>query len=247
MLKWDQVSKIYQRGAAPALQEVTLSVRDGEFVVVLGRSGAGKSTLIRCANHLVRPTSGEVYWNGHNVTAASGGELLRIRSEMGMIFQHFNLISRLDVLTNVMVGRFYEFPLWRSLTGIFPPEAEKKGKQALERVGIGHLARRRADGLSGGQQQRVAVARVLMQRPKLLLGDEPVASLDPVTSRSILDLLKGIHDQEGMTTVMNLHDVELARRVATRVIGMSAGSMVFDGRPEELDEKAVERIYRMEE
>ncbi|PTX55135.1 phosphonate transport system ATP-binding protein [Melghirimyces profundicolus] len=244
MLQFIDLTKRYGKADPPALQDFSLTVEEGEFVVLLGRSGAGKSTLIRCANGLIRPTSGEVRWKGESVTRAKKEELLKLRAGMGMIFQQFQLISRLDVLTNVMVGRFHHLPLWRSLTGTFPPEVVETAREALHRVGIGHLARQRADGLSGGQQQRVAIARVLVQRPKLLLGDEPVASLDPVTADAILRLLKEIHRHEKMTTILNLHDVHMARRVATRIVGIRNGRLVFDGKPEELDESRVWDIYR---
>lgn len=243
MLQFVDVSKRYAHGAPPALSQVSLDVAEGEFVVVLGRSGAGKSTLIRCANGLVSPSSGEVRWNGRSVTAARHRELLDLRSEMGMIFQQFHLIDRLDVQTNVMVGRFHDLPLWRVLIGSFPAEVREQARQALARVGIDHLAEQRADGLSGGQQQRVAIARVLMQRPKLLLGDEPVASLDPVTADVILKLLKEIHQQERMTTLLNLHDVRLAKQVATRIVGIRSGRVVFDGPPDQVDDARIREIY----
>jgi ABC-type phosphate/phosphonate transport system, ATPase component len=186
--------KHYPGAREPALKGIDLTVAPGEFVAVLGRSGAGKSTLIRCINRLVEPTAGTITWNGQPITGLHPRELLRVRCGIGMIFQHFNLIPRLDVLTNVIVGRMCTLALWRSLLGVFPPKLIEEAMAALERVGIAHLAHRRVEELSGGQQQRVAIARVLMQKPKMILGDEPVASLDPVTARSILDFLKELNE-----------------------------------------------------
>ncbi|GGE20117.1 phosphonates import ATP-binding protein PhnC [Marinithermofilum abyssi] len=244
MLELIDVTKQYPGQPVPALESIRLKVKPGEFVALLGPSGAGKSTFIRCINGLVAPTAGQVIWNGHDVTAAGKETIGRIRREMGMIFQHFHLIGRLDGLTNVIIGCFHSLSLWRAVTGWFPKEVRQEAVQALKRVGLLEVMHRRADGLSGGQQQRVAIARVLMQKPRLLLGDEPVASLDPVASREIMDLLREIHEQEQMTTILNLHDVETAKTYATRIIGIRQGRIVFDGLPQELGSKEVERIYK---
>ncbi|GAA5345263.1 phosphonate transport system ATP-binding protein [Planifilum fimeticola] len=238
------LSKRYGKEGEPALEGIDLTVSPGEFVAVLGRSGAGKSTLIRCINLLVRPSSGKVIWNGRDLTVASARELSRARREMGMIFQQFNLIGPLDVLTNVLVGAFPALPLWRCVPGLFPREAVDRAMEALERVGISHLARRKARELSGGQQQRVAIARALMLRPRIILGDEPVSNLDPVSARRILELLLAIHREENRITLLNLHDVRLAKAFATRIIGLDGGRIVFDGTPESLTEAEERRIYR---
>lgn len=238
------LSKRYGKGEEPALEQIDLTVAPGEFVAILGRSGAGKSTLIRCINLLVRPTSGKVILSGRDLTAASPRELSDARREMGMIFQQFNLIGPLDVLTNVLVGAFPALPLWRCVLGLFPGEAVDRAMEALERVGIAHLARRKAKELSGGQQQRVAIARALMLRPRIILGDEPVSNLDPVSARRILELLLAIHREENRITLLNLHDVRLAKAFATRIIGLAEGRIVFDGPPESLTEAEEKRIYR---
>jgi phosphonate transport system ATP-binding protein len=243
MLQLINVTKQYAKAKQPAIENISLTIQPGEFVGVLGRSGAGKSTLIRCINQLVRPTSGQIIWNDKNITTVPKRELLKVRCDMGMIFQNFNLIERLDVLTNVIVGRFCTIPLWRGIFGTFPQKDIDTAMEALGRVGLSHLAHRRVEELSGGQQQRVAIARVLMQKPKLILGDEPVASLDPITSVQIMNFLKEIHDLEKTTTIVNLHDVELAKKYSTRIIGIARGSVVFDGPPNQLTEEALHQIY----
>jgi phosphonate transport system ATP-binding protein len=238
------LSKRYGREEQPALRQIDLTVAPGEFVAILGRSGAGKSTLIRCVNLLVRPTEGKVVWNGRDLTAASPRALSEARREMGMIFQQFNLIAPLSVLTNVLVGAFPALPLWRCVSGLFPREAVDRAMEVLDRVGIARLAHRRAKALSGGQQQRVAIARALMLHPRIILGDEPVSNLDPVSARRILELLASIHREENRITLLNLHDVRLAKAFATRIIGLAEGRIVFDGPPERLTEAEAARIYR---
>jgi len=238
--------KHYPGAREPALKGIDLTVAPGEFVAVLGRSGAGKSTLIRCINRLVEPTAGTITWNGRPITGLHPRELLRVRCGIGMIFQHFNLIPRLDVLTNVIVGRMCTLALWRSLLGVFPPQLIEEAMAALERVGIAHLAHRRVEELSGGQQQRVAIARVLMQKPKMILGDEPVASLDPVTARSILDFLKELNETAGITMILNLHDVALAKAYATRIVGLARGVIVYDGPPEGVTDDVLAEIYPLD-
>jgi phosphonate transport system ATP-binding protein len=243
MLQLLNVTKKYPKTREPAIKDINLTFQPGEFVGVLGRSGAGKSTLIRCINQLVRPSSGIVMWNGKDITQVHSRQLLKVRCDMGMIFQNFNLIERLDVLTNVIVGRFCTVSLWRGLLGTFMQSEIDAALHALERVGIKHLAERKVEDLSGGQQQRVAIARVLMQKPRLLLGDEPVASLDPITSVQIMNFLKEIHELENITTIVNLHDVELAKKYSNRIIGIAGGKVVFDGSPQQLDEEALHKIY----
>jgi phosphonate transport system ATP-binding protein len=243
MLEIANLYKKYPGTTAPAINRLNLTIEKGEFVGILGKSGAGKSTLIRCINRLVEPDQGRILWNGTNITRLHQRELLKVRCGIGMIFQQFNLIPRLDVLTNVMVGQFCTIPLWRSILGAFPPKDIEQGMEALRRVKIEHLAHKRVDELSGGQQQRVAIARVLMQKPKMILGDEPVASLDPVTSKTILDFIAELHQIEKITVILNLHDVALAQKYAKRIIGIADGEVVFDGRPDQLGEAELELIY----
>lgn len=243
MLQLMNITKQYTKAKQPAIENINLTFEPGEFVGVLGRSGAGKSTLIRCINQLVRPTSGRIIWNEKDITAVPKRQLLKVRCDMGMIFQNFNLIDRLDVITNVIVGRFCTVSLWRGIFGTFPKEYIDEAMEALKRVGLSHLAHRRVEELSGGQRQRVAIARVLMQKPRLILGDEPVASLDPITSVQIMNFIKEIHELEKITTILNLHDVELAKKYSTRIIGIANGSVVFDGTPDQLTEEALHQIY----
>jgi phosphonate transport system ATP-binding protein len=238
----EHLTKVYP-GGVRALDDVSLEVRDGEFVAVVGLSGSGKSTLMRCINRLVEPTSGRIVLDGVDITAASPGELRRIRRSIGMIFQQFNLVKRSSVLTNVLAGRLGYTSWWQSLIGRFPPEDYHRAFANLERVGIVEKAYQRADTLSGGQQQRVAIARALMQEPKLMLADEPVASLDPATSHSVLRYLEEINRQDGITVLCNLHFLSLARRYATRVIALKAGRLVFDGKPHEIDRERFKQIY----
>jgi phosphonate transport system ATP-binding protein len=247
MLAIQGLRKQYPGESDPALNGINLTIKQGELVAVLGRSGAGKSTLIRCINRLVTPDQGSIQWNGQNVTGTTEKELRKLRGEIGMIFQHFHLLPRLSVLTNVLVGQFASMPLWRSVTWSFTSKQKEEAMEALRQVGLELLARRRVEELSGGQQQRVAIARVMMQRPKLLLGDEPVSSLDPVTAVKVLDLVKVLHREQGMTVLLNLHDVSLAKRYAGRLIGLAKGGIVFDGPPEELTEEALTRIYPQDE
>lgn len=243
MLRIEGLRKHYPGEAAPALNGVNLTVAAGEIVAVLGRSGAGKSTFIRCINRLVDPDSGLIEWKGQDLTAARGEGLRRLRGKLGMVFQNDALLPNLDVLTNVMVGAFAAMPRWRSLLFAFTAEHREAAQLALTRVGLAEHLHKKPSELSGGQQQRVAIARTLMQKPDLLLGDEPVASLDPITSVQIMELLSELHRSEGLTVLLNLHDVQLAKTYAKRIIGLAGGTVVFDGSPKELDDEALLRIY----
>jgi phosphonate transport system ATP-binding protein len=222
---------------------VSLEVESGEFLVIIGLSGSGKSTLLRCINRLVEPTSGRIELDGVDVTAASLLELRRIRGRIGMIFQHFNLVRRASVLTNVLAGALGRTPAWSSALYRFPPIETARAARNLERVGIPDKARQRADTLSGGQQQRVGIARALMQEPRLMLADEPVASLDPATSHSVLRYLEQINREEGITVLCNLHFLSLARRYATRVVALKTGQIVFDGAPAAITPDWFRQIY----
>jgi phosphonate transport system ATP-binding protein len=226
-----------------AIEGINLTIDKGEFIGVLGRSGAGKSTLIRCINQLVKPTAGEVLWENKDITKLKGKRLRLARREMGMIFQQFHLIPRLTVIQNTLLGLFGYRPYWKNILGLTSKQEKQKAMEALDRVELGHLAFKRVDQLSGGQQQRVAIARVIMQQPRILLGDEPVASLDPVTSKQVMEFIKELHQSEGMTTIINLHDVGLALEFCERIVGLSKGSVVFDGKPEDVNDEVLAKIY----
>ena len=241
MLRIEHLVKDYP-GSVRGLDDVSLVVPDGEFLVLIGLSGSGKSTLLRCINRLVEPTSGRILLDGLDVTAASPAELRTIRRSIGMIFQQFNLVRRSTVLTNVLHGRLGYASTWQSLLSHYGEEDYRRAVINLDRVGLRERAHNRADRLSGGQQQRVAIARALMQEPKIMLADEPVASLDPATSHSVLKYLQQIN-REGMTVICSLHFLSLARAYGTRVVALKGGRLVFDGRPAEIDERRFKEIY----
>ncbi len=237
------VRKRYANGFE-ALKGVDLDIAAGSFVVVLGPSGAGKSTLLRTLNGLERIDGGAIECDG---TVLSAHTLRAIRSRSGMIFQQFNLVGRLSVMTNVLTGRLSRRSWLGSVFGLFRGEDMEIARRVLHRVGLLDKAWQRADRLSGGQQQRVGIARALAQQPRVILADEPVASLDPLSSAEVMNLLAEINRDDGITVVVNLHQVELARRYADRVIGLNAGRVVYDGPPEGLDRDTLTRIYRREE
>ncbi len=241
MLRIENLSKTYPTGTQ-ALKDVSFEVQDGEFMVVIGLSGSGKSTLLRCINRLIEPTAGKVFLDGVDVTAASPSDLRLIRRNIGMVFQQFNLVKRSSVMTNVLNGRLGYANPGLSLLGLWPEEEKKRALRALDRVGIADKAQNRADALSGGQQQRVGIARALMQEPKLLLADEPVASLDPVLSHSILQYLEQLN-KEGITVICSLHFLDLVHRYATRVIALKDGLKVFEGEAHEIDHARFKEIY----
>lgn len=242
MLEVKNLVKVYDNKVR-ALDGVSFSVAPGQFLAVVGLSGSGKSTLLRCINRLIEPTSGQVIWNGVDVTAAPQEEMRRIRRRIGMIFQHFNLVTRSSVLTNTLAGRLgYINPFW-SLVNRFPGEDVRLALEKLERVGIGDKAQVRADELSGGQQQRVGIARALMQNPAILLADEPVASLDPVLAHSIMKILKQLNQEDGITVICSLHFLDLVQRYADRAIALNQGQLVFDGLPHEIDDERFREIY----
>jgi phosphonate transport system ATP-binding protein len=241
MLVIEHLNKDYA-GGIRALQDVSIEVRDGEFVVLIGLSGSGKSTLLRCINRLVEPTGGRILLDDLDITAAHASDLRRIRRNIGMIFQQFNLVRRSSVLTNVLTGRLGYVSQWQGLLAHFGEEDYRRALVNLERVGLRDRAHQRADRLSGGQQQRVAIARALMQEPKIMLADEPVASLDPATSHSVLKYLQQIN-RDGMTVICSLHFLSLARAYGTRVIALKAGRLMFDGKPSEIDAERFRSIY----
>ncbi len=246
MLKIEHLTKIYPDGTK-ALHDFSIEIPDGQFVVIIGLSGSGKSTLMRCINRLIEPTSGKIWLDGEDITSASTPQLRRIRLKIGMIFQHFNLVKRSSVMTNVLTGRLGYRDTLSAMLHRFPASDYQLAMHNLERVGIGHKAWARADTLSGGQQQRVGIARALMQEPKLMLADEPVASLDPATSHSVMKYLEQINKEDGITVLCNLHFLSLARRYADRVIALrndgQGGEIVFDGPAMEIDEAKFREIY----
>jgi phosphonate transport system ATP-binding protein len=242
MIEVRNASVTYPDGVQ-ALKDVSLTFGPGEFVVIVGLSGAGKSTLLRTINGLVKTTAGTITVDGRRVTGASSGELRDIRSRIGMIFQTFNLVYRSTVLKNVLMGRLSKVPLWRSTLGLWPEAEVEVAMQALERVGIVEKAYVRASHLSGGQQQRVGIARALAQEPSVILADEPVASLDPVTSHMVMRDLQRINRELGITTLVNLHFLDLARAYGQRLVGLRDGRLVYDGDISHVDEARFREIY----
>jgi phosphonate transport system ATP-binding protein len=240
MIEVRGLSKRY--GELTALTDISLKVEPGEMLVVLGPSGAGKSTLLRCVNRLVQPSSGEVRIAGEP-PAGGGAALRRLRSQVGMIFQDHNLVPRLSVLKNVLTGRLARMPAWMSLLQLFRDEDLRIALDCLKRVELHDRAWSRADRLSGGQQQRVGIARALAQEPRAILADEPVASLDPKTARVVLNDLKRASRELGIAVLCNLHQVGYAMEFADRIVGIHAGRMVFEGRPDNLDQQGLARIY----
>lgn len=245
MLRVENLSKTYPNGTQ-ALKDVSFEVQDGEFLAVIGLSGSGKSTLLRCINRLIEPTSGKIYWDDVDITAASPAEMRKIRRQIGMVFQQFNLVKRSSVLTNVLAGRLGYVHTLPSLLHLFSSADYHKALISLEQVGLTDKAHVRADSLSGGQQQRVGIARALMQDPKLILADEPVASLDPVLAHSILKYLEQLNKERGITVICSLHFLDLVHRYASRAIALKDGRVVFQGLPKEIDDVQFKAIYGQE-
>lgn len=242
MLVIENLTKIYDNGFK-ALDKINLEIPEGQFVSIIGLSGSGKSTLLRCINRLIDPTEGRILWRGVDITAATDDELRQIRRRIGMIFQQFNLVRRSSVMTNVMSGRLgYVNPMF-SLVNYFPRAEKERALAALERVGIPEKAYVRASSLSGGQQQRVGIARALMQNPELMLADEPVASLDPATSHSVMKYLELLNKEDGITILCSLHFLSLARAYSDRVIALKDGKLEFDGLPKDIDNDRFKQIY----
>jgi phosphonate transport system ATP-binding protein len=245
MLEVKNLTKIYSDDVR-ALDNVSFSVEAGEFLAVIGLSGSGKSTLLRCLNRLVEPTEGQVIWDGVDVTAASQDELLRIRRKFGMVFQHFNLVNRSKVITNVLAGRLGYVNPAMSLINRFSKNDLEMARRQLERVGITDQANKRADELSGGQQQRVGIARAMVQEPEMILADEPVASLDPVLAHSIMQHLESINKDDGVMVLCSLHFLDLVHRYADRAIALNDGKLMFDGSPKDIDDAKFKEIYGKE-
>lgn len=242
ILQIQNLEKTYPNGVK-ALKGVSFDVNPGEFLVVIGLSGSGKSTLLRCINHLHQPTAGKILFKGEDITNVDGGSARPIRKRIGMIFQHFNLIDRHSVLSNVLMGRLSATGVLKSIFGIFSDQDKSKALEYLKLVGIKEKAHLRADQLSGGQQQRVAIARALTQNPEILLADEPVASLDPATCHVVMDYLEKVNKELGITIICNLHFLSLVRKYATRVVALKGGELVFDGSPKDINEEWFQRIY----
>jgi phosphonate transport system ATP-binding protein len=241
MLKIENVTRRF--GKFTAIDDVNLEIPQGQMVGIIGRSGAGKSTLLRMINRLVDPSEGSIFFEGTNVAQLRGPQLRNWQRDCAMIFQQFNLVPRLDVLTNVLLGRLNHRSTIKSLLGMFSREERAMAIAALERLDIAKTALQRAGTLSGGQQQRVAIARALMQNPKIILADEPIASLDPRNAQVVMESLRDINEKEGLTVVTNLHTLDTARHFCQRIIGMQGGKVVFDGTPDDLTELAGRRIY----
>lgn len=242
MIIFDNVSKTYPNGVK-GLSHINLTINDGEFVSIIGLSGAGKSTLLRSINRLNDVTEGEITIDGVSLTKAGKKELRKIRRRIGMISQQFNLVKRSTVQKNVLSGRLGYYSTWKSILGLFSKEDYERTKDALERVDLQDKLHSRCDELSGGQQQRVSIARMLVQQADIILADEPVASLDPVTTQKIMKDLQNINTTLGKTVIVNIHSVELARSFSTRIIALKAGEIVFDGAPEELTDERLIAIY----
>lgn len=243
LLELKNLSIRYSGNKVDALSDVNLTFKQGEFVCILGKSGAGKSTLVRCINGLQKPTSGEIIWNDLTLSSMGEERLRKVRREMGMIFQHFNLIPRLSVLQNVLTGMFGYRSTFKNLIGWFTAEEIKRAKQVVSDVGLFDMMDRRVERLSGGQKQRVGIARSILQQPKMLLGDEPVSSLDPGTSSHIFNLLQDMHERHQLLTIINVHDVELAKRYSTRLLALKDGKIIYDGRPGDFDRKSYHNVY----
>ena len=242
MLKIEKLCKTYKQGTE-ALRDVSITIEAGEFVVVLGKSGSGKSTLLRCINRLIEPTSGRIFLNDEEVTGAPNGQLRQLRQKIGMVFQQHNIVPRCSVQTNVLTGKLASKSTSASVFNLFTQADVEKARQLLNRLGIPDKELDRADKLSGGQQQRVGLARALMQEPQLILADEPISSLDPTTSKQIMDFLKEFNQKDGVTVICNLHLPSMAREYGSRIIVLSEGRIVYDGPGFDLDENQLNSFY----
>ena len=231
------------RAGAPVLKDVSLTIEGRGMTAIIGPSGTGKSTLVRCINRLVDPTAGEVLFLGQDLARLHGRALRLARRRIGMVFQEYNLVERLSVIENVLTGRLGYVPVWRAFMRKFPPGDVDRAFRLLDAVGLGEFATQRADQLSGGQRQRVGIARALMQEPDLMLADEPTSSLDPKTSVEIMELIARRAGERDIPVIVNMHNVELARRYADRIVGMSKGAIVFDGPPRALEDSHLLEIY----
>ena len=245
MIKFDKVNKVYPNGLH-ALKNVSLEINQGEFVAIIGLSGAGKSTLLRTINRMHDISEGSLIVNGQEIKNLKGKDLRTFRRKVGMVFQSFNLVTRTTVINNVLTSRVPDMPLWKSIIGLYSKEDKVIALEALDKVGILDKAYVRADQLSGGQQQRVALARTLAQKPEIILADEPVAALDPITAKQVMDDFKKINKELNMSVLINIHHVDLALKYADRVIGIKAGEIVYDGPSAKVDSEVLKQIYGRE-
>ena len=245
MIKFDKVNKFYPNGLH-ALKNISLEINQGEFVAIIGLSGAGKSTLLRTINRMHDISEGSLTVNGQEVNDLKGKELRKFRRNVGMVFQSFNLVTRTTVINNVLTSRVPDMPLWKSIIGLYSKEDKVIALEALDKVGILDKSYVRADQLSGGQQQRVALARTLAQKPEIILADEPVAALDPITATQVMDDFKKINKELNMSVLINIHHVDLALKYADRVIGIKAGEIVYDGPAKDVDSEILKQIYGRE-
>ena len=242
MIKFDKVNKVYPNGLH-ALKNVSLEINQGEFVAIIGLSGAGKSTLLRTINRMHDISEGSLIVNGQEIKNLKGKDLRTFRRKVGMVFQSFNLVTRTTVINNVLTSRVPDMPLWKSIIGLYSKEDKIIALEALDKVGILDKAYVRADQLSGGQQQRVALARTLAQKPEIILADEPVAALDPITATQVMDDFKKINKELNMSVLINIHHVDLALKYADRVIGIKAGEIVYDGAAKDVTNEVLKQIY----
>ena len=245
MIKFDKVNKVYPNGLH-ALKNVSLEINQGEFVAIIGLSGAGKSTLLRTINRMHDISEGSLIVNGQEIKNLKGKDLRTFRRKVGMVFQSFNLVTRTTVINNVLTSRVPDMPLWKSIIGLYSKEDKIIALEALDKVGILDKAYVRADQLSGGQQQRVALARTLAQKPEIILADEPVAALDPITATQVMDDFKKINKELNMSVLINIHHVDLALKYADRVIGIKAGEIVYDGAAKDVTNEVLKQIYARE-
>jgi phosphonate transport system ATP-binding protein len=245
VIKFDKVNKVYPNGLH-ALKNISLEINQGEFVAIIGLSGAGKSTLLRTINRMHDISEGSLTVNGQEINDLAGKDLRKFRRKIGMVFQSFNLVTRTTVVNNVLTSRVPDMPLWKSIIGLYSKEDKVIALEALDKVGILDKAYVRADQLSGGQQQRVALARTLAQKPEIILADEPVAALDPITAKQVMDDFKKINKELNMSVLINIHHVDLALKYADRVIGIKAGEIVYDGPSAEVDSEVLKQIYGRE-
>ena len=243
MIEIKDASKVYKNGTR-AMDHINLTINDGDYLCIIGLSGAGKSTLLRSINRLNEITDGEILIDGKSITKANKKELKELRTHIGLISQQFNLVKRSTVQKNVLSGKLGTYGTFKSVFGLFSKEEYELVNEVLKKVGLEDKLHSRCDELSGGQQQRVCIARTLFQEASIILADEPVASLDPVTSNKVLSDLQMINQTFGRTVIVNIHSVELAKHFATRIIGLQDGKLVFDGKPEELTDEKLKEIYK---
>ena len=246
ILEFNNVNKTYN-GMTRALTDINFSINEGEFVAIIGPSGSGKSTILRCINRLIKATDGTITFDGHDVMSAGKKEIREIRKKIGMVFQHYNLVERLSVIENVLHGRLGHKSSLIGAIGKYTEDEKQNAFRILEKLGLAEQAYKRCDQLSGGQKQRVGIARSIMQEPRLIVCDEPIASLDPNSSKVIMDQMKKINETTGITCILNLHQVDVALNYAQRIIGLTSGELVFDGRPEDLTQEKIYEIYQSSE